>query len=82
MSTRMLCLVGLVAASVLPGCMTKPVNPQQPAAYRTGSIIPVPTSDLAKPSADPTQNVSREQLLQTGRTDPASALKSLVPQLH
>jgi hypothetical protein len=81
MSIRIVCVLGLLAAALLPGCITKPAQ-QQPVAYRTGSMVPVPKSDLSKPTADPTQSVSQDQLLQTGRVDPAAALKSLVPQAH
>ena len=76
MSTRLICLFGLLTASLLSGCTSHPAT--QSGTYRTGSMIPVPKSELSRP----TQTVSQDQLLQTGRTDPVSALKALVPQAH
>jgi hypothetical protein len=80
MSTRLICLFGLLTASLLSGCTSHPAT--QSGTYRTGSMIPVPKSELSRPTADPTQTVSQDQLLQTGRTDPVAALKALVPQAH
>jgi hypothetical protein len=76
------CFLALVSAAALCGCATKPssATPQQPFAYRTGSLIAVPASDVTKPGFGPSQSVSQQDLTRTGQLDIGSALKTLVPQ--
>lgn len=85
----------LLILSTLTACASAPRQTEGPAAsatatpsasraYVTGSRLAVPVdSRTGAPEANPAQQqVSSEDIALTGQTDPAAALRRLVPALH